>query len=179
MKKNIGYAAILFMLVAFTSCIKNDGPTGSAQIVAEFDAAVLNTPLTGQKYPMLQRVPKYGSAVASGTTDPAITRTSGNIKFRVNLVGPQQPTDQTLNIKVVASPALGTGVDPAVAGTHFTVPATMVIPANSSYGEVTITIIDPGASSATPVGFVIEIEGNGTVKPSENYKFLGVRISQT
>jgi hypothetical protein len=177
MKKNIGYAAILFMLVAFTSCIKNDGPTGAAQLVAEFDAAVLNTPVTGQKYPLLQRVPKYGSA--SAAADPLITRTSGSIKFRVNLVGAQQPTEQTLNVKVVASPTLPLGVDPAVAGTHFTVPATIVIPANSSYGEVTITVIDPGVSSATPVGFVIEIEGNATVKPSENYKFLGVRISQT
>jgi hypothetical protein len=176
MKKNIGYAAILFMLVAFTSCIKNDGPTGAALMVAEFDAAVLNTPLTGQKYPVLQRVPKYGAAAAAA--DPLIARTSGTIKFRVNLVGAQQPTEQTLNIKVVASPILPMGVDPAVAGTHFTVPATMVIPANSSFGEVTVTILDPGVSSATPVGFVIEIEGNGTVKPSENYKLLGVRISQ-
>lgn len=176
MKKNIGYITILLALVSFSSCIKNDGPTAGSLLVAEFDATVLNTPLTGQKYPVLQRVPKYGAAVVSA--DPLITRASGTIKFRINLVGAQQSTEQTLNIKIVSGPALPTGVAPAVAGTHFSVPATLVIPARSNFGELTVTIINPGVSSTTPVGLVLEIEGNGTIKPSENYKFLGIRISQ-
>jgi len=177
MKRNIISLAVVTTMLFFSSCIKQDLVTIGGDIVAEFDATVLNTPLTGQAYPVLNRVPAYGAAVVS--TNPAITRSSGAIKFRVNLVGAQQSSDQTLTFKAVASPVLPAGVAAAVAGTHYTISGTIIIPANKSFGEATINVINPGVSSATPVGLVIELEGNETVKPSQNYKFLGIQISQS
>ena len=159
-----------------SSCTKNDPITIGAEKFVEFDATVLNTPITGQVYPVLAKVPAYGAPVVA--SNPNITRTSGAVKFRVNLVGLQQSSDQTINYRVVSSPGLPTGVNPAIAGTHFNTGTSFVIPANSSFGEITINVLNPGTSSPTPVGLVLELLGNDQVKSSENYKLLGVQISQ-
>ena len=176
MKQKLFFLLAISTALMLASCIKNDPVTIGSEKYVEFDATVLNSPIVGQTYPVLTRVPKYGSAVV--TADPSITRASGTVKFRVNLIAAQQSGDQTINYRVVPSPTLPAGVIPAVAGTHFTTGTSLVIPAKSSYGELTINIIDPGVSSATPVGFVIEILGNNDVKPSQNYRFLGIQISQ-
>ena len=176
MKRNFLFLVVLSMSVLLgSSCIKNDLVTVN-DLVVEFDATVLNTPLTGQTYPVLTRVPAYGAAVVG--SNPAINRAAGAVKFRVNLVGAQQSTDQSIKFKVVSTPVLPAGVAAAASGTHYTVTGTVVIPANTSYGEAIVTIVNPGVSSATPVGLVLELEGNETVKPSFNYRFLGLQISQ-
>jgi hypothetical protein len=173
--KRILFLIVLAFPVFLGSCIKNDPITLEGEVYVEFDATVLNTPLTGRTYPVLTRVPAYGAAVVG--TNPSITRASGAIKFRVNLVGAQQSTDQVITFKAVTAPTLPTGVVAATSGTHYTITGTLTIPANSSFGEATVTVVNPGVSSATPVGLVLELVGNETVKPSENYKFLGVQIS--
>lgn len=175
--KRILFFLILAFPVFLGSCIKNSPVTIGNELFVEFDATVMNTPITGQTYPVLSRVPVYGAAVVG--TNPAITRASGTVKFRVNLVGAQQSTDQVIAFKAVATPTLPAGVAAAVSGTHYTVTGTITIPANSSFGEATVTIVNPGVSSATPVGLVLELTGNETVKPSANYRFLGIQISQS
>jgi len=169
---------MLFSIGAlFTSCIKQyDKAIAADTNQIEFDATVWNTPLSGQIYPVLVRVPTYGAAVSSA--NPSITRASGAIKFRVNFIGAQQSTAQTITYKLVSAPVLPAGVSAAVLGTHFSTSGTCVIPANSSFGEITITVINPGVSSTTPVGLVLELVGNDLIKPSANYRFLGVQVSQ-
>jgi hypothetical protein len=76
-----------------------------------------------------------------------------------------------LNISVVGDKTT------AVSGTHYTVPATVTIPANTSYGILPVTVLNPGATSGS-VDLVLQIDGNETVKPSENFKKLGIRIAQ-
>lgn len=107
MKKIILPIITCICITFFGSCIKNDLKTPDNAPVVEFDATVLNTPATGLLYPVLTRVPGYGRPVYTGApnTDPAITRNSGVIKFRVNLVGPQMSTAQTINYKVATTPA--------------------------------------------------------------------------
>jgi hypothetical protein len=105
-------------------------------------------------------------------TDPLITRASGTIRFRVNLIGAQQATQQTLNFSVVA-----TGTT-AVSGTHFTIPGTIVIPANSSFGEAVVNVINPGVTSATPVTLVLEVTGNSLIKGATELNKIGIQISQ-
>lgn len=175
--KRILFLIVLAFPVFLGSCIKNDPITLAGELYVEFDATVLNTPLTGRTYPVLTRVPAYGAAVVG--TNPSITRASGAIRFRVNLVGAQQSTDQVIAFRAVATPTLPAGVAAAASGTHYTITGTITIPANSSFGEATVTVVNPGVSSATPVGLVLELVGNETVKPSENYKFLGIQISQS
>jgi hypothetical protein len=158
-------------LVVLSSCIKQDSKEFNGGPKVEFDAAVLNAPATGKTFPILTRVPAYGAAQSN--SNPAITRSSGTIRFRVNLVGRQSSSDQTINYRVVQSETT------AVQGTHYTTPGTFVIPANSSFGEVTINVLNPGVSSSTPVILVIELVGNDGIAPSENYKRLGISISQS
>ncbi len=168
----ISFLASFFML---QSCIDNDPVLFSGSVV-EFDAAVWNTPATGQVYPILTRVPGYGRAIstnatAPSTADPLITRTSGNIEFRVNLVSAQKSEDQSISVSVVAEKST------AISGTHFTIPSTITIPANSSFGILTVAVINPGATSGS-VDLVVQLDGNSTIKPSENYKQIGIRIAQ-
>jgi hypothetical protein len=104
--------------------------------------------------------------------DPLITRASGTIRFRVNLIGAQQTTAQTINYSVVAASTT------AVSGTHFTIPGTLTIPANSSFGEAVINVLNPGVSSATPVNLVLEVTGNSTIKAATELNKIGLVISQ-
>lgn len=170
MKRIINLIFVIHVLLfGLSSCIENE-PIVFTGSVAEFDATVWNNPATGLTYPILTRVAGYGRPVST-TADPLITRTSGDIRFRVNLVSAQFDTDQVLNVSVVTD---GTT---AVAGTHYTVPTTVTIPANSSFGEVTVTVLNPGASSGSR-DLILQIDGNDTVKPNENFKRLGIRIAQ-
>lgn len=157
------------LMFSLSSCIENE-PILFEETVAEFDATVWNAPAVGVNYPILTRVAGYGRAVST-TLDPLINRSSGDIKFRVNLVSAQLSTDQTLSVSVV------TGNTTAVAGTHYTIPASVTIPANSSFGELTVTVLNPGPGTGS-VDLVVQIDGNEAVKPSENFKRLGIRIAQ-
>ncbi|MES2652154.1 MAG: hypothetical protein V4663_10455 [Bacteroidota bacterium] len=184
--------SILFIITTLSlfSCKKleetrfvYDGP---AQI--EFDASALNAITSPRTYPILTRVPGYGRGIittsvpATGVVaDPLLTRTSGSVKFRVNLITAQQSTAQTINYRVVNTEKDAAGVDvvvtTAIAGTHYNTTGSFIIPANSSFGEITIDILNPGATTGTK-DLVIEIVGNSAIKPSVNYSKLGLRIAQ-
>lgn len=165
---NTLFVIVPVLIFSLSSCIENE-PILFEDSVAEFDATVWNAPAVGVKYPILTRVAGYGRAVT--TADPLITRASGTINFRVNLVSAQLSSDQVLNISVV------TGNTTAISGTHYTLPATVTIPANSSFAEVPVTVLNPGPSTGS-VDLVLQIDGNDVVKPSENFKQLGIRIAQ-
>lgn len=185
--------SILFILttISLFSCKKleenrfiYDGP---AQI--EFDAASFNAITSPRTYPIVTRLPGYGrsiitaSVAATGVVaDPILTRASGTIKFRVNLITPTIGTDQVISYKVVETEKDATGADVTVTtaqnNIHYTTTGTFTIPANSSFGEVTIQVLNPGASTGNR-DIVIELQGNDTVKPTANYSKLGIRISQT
>lgn len=185
MKKILFYSFIFLVAGMQSSCIKNELKLYKGPDVVEFDAAVLNSPAVGVTFPLLTRMPAYGLAVS--TSNPLITRASGTVKFRINLVGNQSSTEQTIKYKVVTTdfsssldiPSGAGSRLPAVAGTHFNTTGTVVIPAKSSYGEVEVQIINPGTSSSTARYLVLELEGNGSIKPSENFKRLGIQISQS
>jgi hypothetical protein len=155
MKKIIINTMLLFAaIISFSGCIKQENYVIQG-LQVEFDAASWNARGAGVTYPILTRVPPYGMPVAT-----------------TNLIGAQQPTQQTLSYSVIAS---GTT---AVSGTHFTIPGTIVIPPNSSFGEAVVNIINPGVSSATPVTLILEVTGNNLVKPATELNKIGIQISQ-
>ena len=168
---SLGLTALLL-----SSCIKEDVKTFQGKTVIEFDATVFNSVTAGYTYPILTRASGYGRAVA--TSDPAITRTSGTVKLRVNLVGPQRKNDEILGYRVMneAVPVAPNAL--AVPGVHFSTGNTFTIPANSSFGEITINIVNTGVSSTTPREIHLELTGNDNVGPSENYKRVAIRIAQ-
>jgi hypothetical protein len=163
------------LLVAMASCIEND-PVVFNKSVAEFDAAVWNTPATGETYPLLTRIPGFGRAVstngtAPSTADPVINRSAGTVNFRVNLVGPPASSEQTLSVSVVSEKTT------AVAGVHYTAPTSVVVPAGENFGTLSVPILNPGATAGSVV-LVLQLDGNSSVLPSENYKRIGISIAQ-
>lgn len=176
MKKFINLLSIAILCAGvMSSCIEND-PVIFNGSVAEFDAAVWNTPATGETYPILTRVPGFGRAVstnatAPSTADPLITRSSGTISFRVNLVGAPLNAEQTIPISVVAEKST------AIAGTHYTAPTSVVIPAGENFGVVSFPVLNPGATSGSVV-VVLQIDEGASVLPSENYRRIGISIAQ-
>lgn len=178
MKKYSFLFYLVFVSLFLTSCIKEDVKIFTGETVVEFDATVFNPVTAGYTYPILTRHAGYGRAVST-SLDPNITRTIGTVKLRVNLVGPQRPTAEVINYTVITTPALTGTNQHAVSGTHYSTTGTCTIPANSSFAEVVITIINPGVSSSVQREVHLELTGNTSLKPSQNYKNVAIRISQS
>lgn len=167
--KRIFFITTIIAAVALNGCIKND-PVIYNDTVVEFDAAIWNANGAGLTYPILTRVPAQN--VATGTSQPSLTRTSGTIQLRVNLVGAQRSTPINFTYQVVA------GESTAIAGTHYkALSGTGTIPANSSFGMISVEILNPGATSGSKV-LVLEITDNTEVKRSVNYAKVGLSIAQ-
>jgi hypothetical protein len=84
----------------------------------------------------------------------------------IQLIGPHQDSDITLNFEI------DTENSTAVLGEHFELTGlTAVIPANRSFGTITVTAIEDNIDDNRPV-LVITLLGNdtGDVIASENYK---------
>ena len=281
MKKLLSIIAITGTLF-INGCIKND-PVIWQGLSAEFDATSWNSDAVGVNYPVLAQISPFGRIVRTENTlcnatvvDTFITRTTGSMTIRVNLVGPQASVDRevgyklfsvvtsfpgfsvipsftgsisgsTLTVTSVTSgilatgqvifgtgiqfgssiSALGTGtggtgtytilnplpgnpgqtvastaitsiqtvtfrkktpscanytliLTDAIEGTHFTVPTgkKILIPANSSFGYLKITILDAGATAGAARVIGLELDDSGTLKPNENYKRIGLAIDQ-
>jgi hypothetical protein len=176
MKKYSFLAYIGLVSLLLTSCIKEDVKSFTGDPVVEFDATVFNSVAAGFTYPILTRAAGYGRAVT--TADPSITRTSGTVKLRVNLVGAQRPADEVITYRVMTEAVPVAPNVLATSGTHYTTGNTVTIPANSSFGEVTINIQNPGVSSTIPTEVHLELVGNTNIKASSNYKKVAIRIAQ-
>lgn len=162
----------LLVFVLASSCIKNEQAVFDDQTVVEWDAASWNANAAGLTYPILTRVPGYGRAVTS--SDPLLSRTLPGIKkFRVNLVGGQRPTATRVYYTVYQ----GTTAQEDV---HYKkLSGEITIPANSSYGEMEIDILNPGAGTpATRDLNLLLTGGEQGVTSSVNYRILALRIAQ-
>lgn len=167
MKKIFSLLVVLGLFLT-SSCIEQEYPLWSASVI-EWDATVMNNPALGKTFPLLTRQPRPTFALS--TADAVINRSIGTVTLRVNFVSPQRTSDETITMRVVGDETT------AVAGTHYNVPTSAVIPANSSFVDVPITILNPGVGTGS-VDLVLELEGNATIAPSERYKMVGIRIAQ-
>jgi len=143
----------LALVLGFTSCIDQDFPLWDGSLV-EFQDAVVRTPLAGQIYPRI-----------------TVANTVGTVNLQVNLVAPQRSTDETINYSIVSE---GTT---AVAGSDFTTSGSLVIPANSSTGTLTVNVTNTGQIGGS-VDLLLQLDGNATISPSENYKQVQIRITR-
>jgi hypothetical protein len=184
------------MAAAFslTACIKIELPEFTDGI-AEIDATSWNANAAGLTYPIITRKPAFGRAV--NTSDSTLRRYAQTIQIRVNLVGEQSNADRTLTyetftspITTVSMPATISGQTPsapaatlavsdAVAGTHYqALSGTVTIPANSSFGIITVNILNPGPTAGSARFLGIRITDGGSLKASTNYSQLGLIIDQ-
>lgn len=204
MKKNKIYAAVaIISLFAFSSCIKQIEKTFTGNTVVELDAAPLNSLTSGQTFTIFNRIPPHGIPVST-TRDSTSRRYSGQIRIRVNLVGPQSDQSQTIGYKIFPSPvttfaypatltaaqAPPTGQIPsapaatltvmnAVAGTHFTALSGLcTIPAQSSFGYIDINVLNAGATAGQARFIGIQLDSTGSLRPNPNYNKLGLTLDQ-
>jgi hypothetical protein len=171
MKKIFYFAIIaLALLSGLTGCIKNE-PVTFNQPYIEFDASTWNANAAGRTYPVLTRVPIAG--IVTPSSQPLITRATGSVNLRVNMLGEQTNDARNFTYRVV------TGESTAVEGVHYTAfSGTAPIGGRTSFGTVNVNILNPGVSSATPVILVLEVTDNGVFRPSVNYAKVGLSISQ-
>jgi hypothetical protein len=191
MNKKVLFFPLCFaaVITIFSSCIKQDDVVFNDN-VAEFDAASYNVVFGALTYPLIVRHPTPGRAII--TADSFITRRSGAVSFRVNLLGKQRSTPTTVSYQVFAvGAAVGSSITytapvsgtlttfDAVSGTHYgTISGTVTIPANSSFGTITIPVLNTGTSTNTTALLGLELTQGGEVPPSENYKKIVFAISQ-
>lgn len=180
MKRHINFIlSSLLIVLLFSSCIKEDVKYFTGDPVVEFDATVLNSATSPYSYHVAVRTPPF--AIPTTTANSvAINRSLATpVRLRVNLVGAQRSTDEVISFRVLTDVTPTAPNMLAVAGTHYNISGTTVtIPANSSFAEVVINIVNPGVSSTNPREVHLELLGNSNIKPSENYKRVGIRIAQ-
>jgi hypothetical protein len=152
MKKLFSLLTLAFVLV-FSSCIEQDYTVFEGSVV-EFQDAVVRTPVAGQKYPRI-----------------TVANTVGTVTLRVNLVGAQRTADETLTYTVVPE---GTT---AVTGRDFTTSGTVVIPAGSSFGDVTVSVLNTGAIGGS-VNLLLQIDGNSSIASSQNHNQVQISITR-
>jgi hypothetical protein len=165
------------LAILFAACTKNKDVVYNHDPVVEWDAATYTAKSGGLPFPLLTRNQlTYGRAAL--TTDPSLTRSiaspSDTVRLRVNLVGAQMNAAQTFDVRV------SQGFTTAIEGTHFQlIDNKVTIPAGESFGYARWKVLNPGAAPAgtlPTVNVVLELVGNGAVKASENYKYVGFNI---
>jgi hypothetical protein len=188
MNKKI-FITILSLVFLFSSCIKKDNVVFTTNL-AELDVAAYNTTFGTLTYPFVTRQPTPGRAILS-SADPFITRTATSVTLRVNLTGVQRSTPTNIKYQLFnVGSAVGTSVAyggtigtlttiDAVAGTHFTAPSGIcTIPANSSFGTITIQLINSGVSTTQTALVGVEVLNDGDVKASTLYSKVAFAIAQ-
>lgn len=160
MNKILPYSLLLGILLLGTACYKDltivyDGPTQ-----VEFETAVRNNPAVGLTFPLV-------ASSNSTTLSPTLTT-------QLNLVGPQRSSET--RVRVLVEPTLTT-----TAATTYTLVnnGEVVIPANSSFGSLSIAVSRASSTTAALRNLVITLDStNVEYKASPNYKRIGYTIRQ-
>jgi hypothetical protein len=152
MKKLFSLFTLALVLV-FSSCIEQNYPVWEDHVV-EFQDAVVRAPLAGQVYPRI-----------------TVANTVGTVNLQVNLVGAHRPSDEIITYSVVAE---GTT---ATAGRDYVASGTLTIPAGSSFGTLTVNVVNTGRIGGS-VDLLLQLVGNDEIGNSANYNKVQIRITR-
>lgn len=195
--KKIVFAFIV--AAALAGCIKNDLPVYTTPLV-EFDATSWNANAAGVTYPMITQAPTvYGRVVipennsCNAAVDPYVTRTSGTIRYRVNMIGQTSSSDREIGVTTFTVPFTSytfrkktptcanytLALTNAVLGTDYTLVTNKIkIPKDSTYGFVDINIINNGALAGQGKVIGLMLDSTGNLLPSPNYRQLAIVVDQ-
>ena len=151
--KKLLYILPLALVLVLSSCIEQNYPVWEGALV-EFQDAVVRAPVTGQKYPRI-----------------TVANTVGAVNLQVNLIGAHRTSDETITYTVVQN---GTT---AVSGTDYTASGSLVIPAGSSVGTLTVTVNNTGKIGGS-VDLLLELVGNNLIGSSVNHNQVQIRITR-
>jgi hypothetical protein len=102
-------------------------------------------------------------------TTATITGTSGaTFNMPVQLIGPHQASDVTLQVEVVAEATTATG-------TNYTIPSSVTIPAGSSFGSIPVTV----GTVTAPVTLTVQLMDNeeAGVFAADNYDTFALSMA--
>jgi hypothetical protein len=102
------------------------------------------------------------------------TATPGTATAVVQLVGPQVSTPTELSYSIATTSTGVNGTDYTIAGTA----GKVTIPANSSSANIVITALPATFPATGSKTVVLNLLGNDSFKPSENYKTYTLTITQ-
>jgi len=146
---------LIFAVFALTSCFKdyNEDFLLTEKYV-EFEDAVVTSNASGKNYAIL----------------PNIFSLNGVVSYRVNMFGEQSANDQSIAFQVVLDEST------AVEGRDFRFVngANLIVPKFSSFGYLMIEVLPSIEGNKV---LVVDLIGNSEVKPSPNYKRIGIGMS--
>ena len=155
MKKNMLLVLAFGTMLSLAACFTEPDQILDEVSWVEFQQTIVSTPAVGRTYPFL----------AFARAMPGVRTT------QVNLVGAQRATDTPINFVVDEAST-------AVAGTHYKLSGnTFSIPANTSFGQCGIEVLNAPRDSGKTVDVVLRLEQSGDIKASENYRRIGFRIN--
>lgn len=138
-----------------SSCFKDLETVYKGPTIVEFNDAVVRTNAVGQTY--------------SITSIPNSVTAGGTVITQLNLVGAQRPSDVT--VRVLPDPTLTTA---ATTSYSLANGGSVVIPANTSFGSLTMVVGRASSTTAPVTNVVLVLDStNADFKPSQNYKRLG------
>ncbi len=97
------FEAVFYLVTSREQVCLFSAKTYTGKSIVEIDATVLNSVAVGQTYPILTRIPLGGRPIINAS-DSTLRRWNGQVKIRVNLVGPQSSKDETIGYKIFNSP---------------------------------------------------------------------------
>lgn len=138
------YVLLFILVLLLTSCFQNEEDFLFQGLYVEFDAVTY--------------------ALDPSTFSIPLDDGQGEVAAQINLVGEHQNNDQEIAFSI----------DPestAVEDEHFTLDElTTVIPANSSFGDITFTVLNADLPAGESVSLTLVLDGNDRLEPSENYR---------
>jgi hypothetical protein len=166
MEKHTYKSIIAFCLIALlgTGCFKDEDFNFDKIRLVEFEDAVRLTPPAGFSYGVI-----------------TVTRTTASRNFQVNLVGKQLEAPETIRFSVdtAISRFLNATTIRAVEGVHYDLQGgNLNFEVAKSTANVTLRLPAniPQNTGRTAL-LVLKLDGNDNIKPSENYRRIGVRIN--
>lgn len=120
----------------------------------EFQDAVINSNAPGKSFPIL----------------PPLANDVGSVQYRINMTGEQQDVARQVDFRVVPEETT------AQEGKDYALPEgkSITIPANSSFGYLTLEVLPGGSGSPT---VVFELLETGDIGVLDRYHRIGVRIA--
>jgi hypothetical protein len=161
------YLTLLSVSFLLASCF-DDKEILFEDTQVEFEDAVMRARATGQIFPIINIT----------TRTPTVAATT----FQINLVGRQltQAADIGFSLDTVPKALLNATTIEAQAGVHFNLTAAAIsFPEQASTVKLQPFTIDaafPAQAGKTAI-FVIKLDGNDKIKPSENFRRIGFRLT--
>lgn len=143
---------IIVACLLLTSCFKDkDEDFYFTDFTVEFQGAVVNNNAVGKNYPIINAI-------------------AGENKIQVNLIGGLLDVDQAIEAKIVENETT------AIAGEHYTLTqnGNIQFPAQTAINYLNVDV--PALPDNTDVVLVVELQASETIKVSNNYKTIGLRI---